>query len=131
MTVTKTADLHDSAKPTNNAFETANIRPDRLGELFADGLIGETQYHAGRKWQARYISSEGDPRAPRTLQFREELQRIDKIVGPTGVSLLCDVLDTGYSIEMAAIMRGDKRGAEGWREVLCAYLTKLADATSH
>jgi hypothetical protein len=125
----------ESGKP--DAFIVTPIRPDRLGELYADGLVDDAQFRAGRKWHATYSGLWSgfwsDTGAPRTLQFWNELQHMDKVIGPVGASLFRDVLDKGYSIEMASAMRreGRRLGAKGWRRVFCACLTKLADATSH
>ena len=136
MTITET----DSTKDSQVAFQITNIRPDRLGELFADGLIDDAQLRAGRKWQACSIGwwHFFHSNAERSLELFSDLKRMDKLIGPIGAALFRAVLDMGQSLEMAT-STGSRKGKKPpsreqklWRQrVFFRGLTKLAATTAH
>ena len=127
-----------SADETRRAFVVMPIRPDRLGEMYAAGLIDQAQLRAGREWQACHTGLEhvlwrhDSKGAPVAIRLLKQLRRMDSAVGETGALLFRDVLARGYSVPMAAMMRGDcrKRDQRGWRDVLCACLSELGSAST-
>jgi hypothetical protein len=126
MTKTK---LRSKTEPTDKLVVMRMIRDDPLGAMHAHGTIDDTEFWAGRKWQACYEKVTLG-RLPTFLDASKALKAASKALGKAGDTMIHDILGKGFSIRQVAKMRAcnNKVGRAGLERLFHRYMEKLIAA---